>query len=54
MFNYSRKSVVIYVMGNYPFRRVLVVDGSNDLAIKHPGVAISAYTEVESVGTNIA
>jgi hypothetical protein len=54
MFNYSRISVAMYMTGNFPFCCVLGVDGSNDLAIKHPDVAISTYPEVESVGTNFA
>jgi hypothetical protein len=54
MFNYSRISVAMFLMGNYPFRRVLAVGGSNDLAIKHPGEAISTYTEMESAGTGWA
>jgi hypothetical protein len=52
MFNCSRKSVVIFLMGNFPFRSVLGVDGSNDLAINHPTVLIPFYTEPVFLVTN--
>ena len=51
-FNYSRISVAMFLMGNFPFRFVLGVDGSDDLAIFHPGEAIPTYTEPVSVGSN--
>jgi len=45
-------SVAMFLMGNFPFRFVLGVDGSNDLVIAHPGEAIPTYTEPVSVGSN--
>jgi hypothetical protein len=42
----------MFLMGNFPFRFVLGVDGSNDLVIAHPGEAIPTYTEPVSVGSN--
>ena len=51
-FNYSRISVMIFLMLNFPFHVVLGMDGSNDLVIKHPGVAIPADAEPVSVVTN--
>jgi len=44
--------VAMYLMLNFPFLLVLVMDGSNDLAIKLPGVAIPADAEPVSAVTN--
>jgi hypothetical protein len=52
MFNCSRISVVKFLMDNFPFRSVLGVDGSNDLAINHPTVLIPFYTEPVFLVTN--
>lgn len=51
-FNHPRISVVIYMMVNFPFRFVLIVDGSNDFAIEHPGVAIPVDAELVFLVTN--
>ena len=42
----------MFMVGNYPFRFVLWVNGSNDLALMHPGVAIPIYTEPVFVVSN--
>ena len=39
-------------MDDFPFRFVLGVDGSEDLAVIHPGVAIPIDAELVSVVTN--
>ena len=51
-FNYSRISVLSLTINDFPFRFVLGVGGSNDLAIMHPDVAVPADAELVSVGTN--
>jgi len=42
----------MYLVGNFPFFFVLGVDGSNDLAVKHPGVGVSTYAELVFVVAN--
>lgn len=50
--DYPRKSVMMYMVGNFPFGFVLGVDGSSDLAILHPSMAISTYAEPVFVVTS--